>query len=248
MRDVRNLLHTVNRPLLNKLHGFPVVDDVTIRELRPKQKHPRPQSACANEHENEQHGEDAQEFEEVVRTLQVYQGTILVDSLCALLRTKRFYHRRLAGSSDADKALPPAMELAISPRADHIVPVEASNGSSVSDQDSEGTDDHASTDLEMQSLQRTPASAPVTGGAAVAGEPCAPQESPAQAFARMTLAALNKRADAADMIVEQALLQLETGDLDMWLDIGESMNRAAYVYRTIYGIDAYTFNIDYLHT
>ena len=49
----------------------------------------------------------------------------------------------------------------------------------------------------------------------------------------MTLAALNKRADAADMVVERALLQLETEDLDMWLDIGEAMNRAAYADRTM---------------
>jgi chloride channel 7 len=207
VREVRNLLHTVNRPLLNKLHGFPVVKDVIIRELRPTQKN-----------KIQEEGEEVQDHEEVVRTLQIYQGTILVDGLCALLRTKRFYRNRLTRSSGLKEVATPALELVAGAAPDlaignhtrlgslEVGSSSRSSCSGTSDDDIGGDD---STDLEMQPLQRT-------------------QESPAQAFARKTLAALNKRADATEMIVEQTLLELEAEDLDMWLDIGESMNRAAY--------------------
>jgi len=42
------------------------------------------------------------------------------------------------------------------------------------------------------------------------------------------VSALKKRSDAADMIVEEALLRLENDDLDLWMDIGEAMNKAPY--------------------
>ena len=50
-----------------------MVEDITIRELRPAQKQPQHQPARADEDEgeSEQQREEGQEFEEVVRTLQV---------------------------------------------------------------------------------------------------------------------------------------------------------------------------------
>lgn len=127
MREVRDLLHTVNRPLLNKLHGFPVVQKVTIREVRPKQKQAEPSRAAVQatgsggpvaatngipqeerRQQQQEQGDDddedeAERCEEVTRTLQVYQGMILVDGLCSLLRTKRFYRRRHSRSRYAGR-------------------------------------------------------------------------------------------------------------------------------------------------
>lgn len=106
--------------------------------------------------------------------------------------------------------------------------VDSNNGeggwSGTENDDDEGgyEGDYDSQDLEMmemQPLQRIPPHAGFTTAAA------APKESPARTFARKTLAALKKRADAADMIVEEALLQLENHELDLWVDIGEAMNR-----------------------
>ena len=67
VREIRDLLHTVNRPLFVQLHAFPVVKDVAVQIG----------------------GED--------RVLKVYRGVILVEGLCALLRAKRFYERRDPG-------------------------------------------------------------------------------------------------------------------------------------------------------
>eukprot|EP01046_Picozoa_sp_COSAG06_P043775 COSAG06_NODE_5790_length_3273_cov_45.704066_1_plen_117_part_10 len=113
MREIRDLLHTVNRPLLNKLHGFPVVKEIEvfIRDAKSTMPHPSSSSHSADggTHQQKQgsNGLDEQEGRQQAgldteggggtggeeRTLRVYQGMILVEGLCALLRSKRFYRR-----------------------------------------------------------------------------------------------------------------------------------------------------------
>jgi hypothetical protein len=282
VREIRDLLHTVNRPLLNKLHGFPVVKEieVLIRDAKSTTPHPSPSSHSADggTHQQKQasNGLDEEEGRQQAgldkeggggaggeeRTLRVYQGMILVEGLCALLRSKRFYRRHPVSGVLEPTHCHDAAGNAAAAAAAAAAGVEEGDGRSSSDRfgldddggsggsgddggtreadeytsissDNEDEADFEADDalelMEMQPLH--PHSDSGNGGGGGGGSAAGgggPPESPARVFARKTLAALNKRADAGEMIVEQALLRLDAADLDLWLDIGEAMNKAAY--------------------